>query len=211
MQWDHGSIEVNGIGLHYLVAGEGPPVLLLHGLGASSVVWWENIVPLSQHFQVYALDLPGHGDSEKPRHIDYSPWAAPRLIQEFLGALGIQRASLVGNSAGGLLAVTFARSFPEWLERLVLVDTAGLGRELPWFLRFASLPLLGELLERPNVRNTQNLLRSVLYNPRSVSDGLVTELMRVRNLPGAKQAVLQSLRKGVNLLGLRRHYLMLEG
>jgi 4,5:9,10-diseco-3-hydroxy-5,9,17-trioxoandrosta-1(10),2-diene-4-oate hydrolase len=119
-------------------------------------------------------------------------------------------ASLVGNSAGGLLSANFALAYPDRVNRLALVDAAGLGRELAPFLRLASVPLLGELLETPNVRNTRALMKSIFYTPRPLTDGLAQELMRVRNLPGAKRAVLRAIRRGVNLLGLRRELVVLH-
>lgn len=118
----------------------------------------------------------------------------------------MQSATLIGNSAGGLLAALCALSYP---EQLVLVNTAGLGRELSWFLRLASLPFIGELLYTPNVRSTRNLAKSVFYDPRSVNDDVVNELVAVRNLPEAKMAVLKGLRSGIGPLGLRKYMMVL--
>ena len=92
----------------------------------------------------------------------------------------------------------------------MLVDTAGLGRQLAWFLRLASVPLLGELLQLPNVRSAENLVKSVFYEHRPVSDAVVQELMQSRNIPQAKKATLKAIRSGMGLLGLSKRMMLLD-
>ena len=123
---EHRFVTVDGIRTHYVAAGEGEPLLLLHGLGASLMAWALNIEPLSQKFSVYAIDIPGHGDSEKP-DIDYQLPTAVDFVREFMNVLGIERASIAGSSMGGMIALRTAVEFPELVDRLVLVDAAGLG------------------------------------------------------------------------------------
>jgi pimeloyl-ACP methyl ester carboxylesterase len=91
-------VTVNGIKAHYLVAGDGRPLLLLHGLGASVATWRDNIGPLSQSFRVYALDLPGHGDSDKP-DIDYDADRVVQFIASTVESLGMDRPAIIGNSS----------------------------------------------------------------------------------------------------------------
>lgn len=203
-------ISVNGIRTHFIESGQGYPLVLVHGLGASSISWSENVDPLSRHYRVIALDVPGHGDSEKPDNVRYNMYSGANFLDAFLDTLSIPRATIVGNSAGGLIAAQFAISKPQRLDALVLVDTGGLGRELRWFLRFASLPILGEFLENTSVRNTRALLRSIFYAPRPMEDGLLQELMRVRNLPGAKTAALECIRSHINLWGMKRDSVLTE-
>ena len=89
--------------------GEGPTVFLLHGLGSSLEPWRRNVQPLADAgYRVLAPDLPGHGDSDKPVSLDYDPLAAVDFTSRLFDALGVQKASLVGNSAGGLVATMFA-------------------------------------------------------------------------------------------------------
>ena len=208
--------EVRSPGLHryvkirYVVEGKGPALILVHGLGASLAIWGENITPLSQGHTIYALDLPGHGKSEKPTQIDYGAPAGAHFLAGFMNTLGVGRATLIGNSAGGLITALCALTYPQRVERLVLVDSAGLGRQLPWFLRFSSVPFLGELLQTPNVLNAKNMIRSIFYDPRPVDRDVATELMQARNLPHAKRSVLKAIRSGVNLRGLRRNMLVLH-
>ena len=202
-------LPVRGVRVRFSQASEGTPVVLIHGLGASVVTWSENMEALAQHHQVFALDLPGHGDSDKPE-IDYSVPSGAHFLAAFLDALGLASAALIGNSVGGLLALRTALSYPQRVSHLVLVDAAGLGREVSWFLRLASLPLLGELLERPNVQSTDGLARSISSNPAAVDATVLEELKRVRNLKGAKRAVLKAIRSCIGLRGLKADHIELS-
>ena len=184
--------------------------VLVHGVGASSVVWRENISALARTHAVYAVDLPGHGKSSKPRDLDYGAVSGAHFLARFMDVLGVRSATLIGNSAGGLVTALCALSYPQRVERLVLVDTAGLGREISWFLRLASLPFVGELLHTPNIRTTRNLIKSTFYEPRSVNDDVVKEMVAIRNLPEAKRAVLKALRSAISPLGLRKPMMILQ-
>ena len=200
----HHDVTVEGLRTHYVAAGQGPPILLLHGLGASAIVWRENIDALSMHYAVYALDLPGHGDSDKPA-ASYTVQIGVRVLIGFLDALGLAQAALVGSSMGGALAVATALEHPQRVSRLVLVDAAGLGREVAPYLRVGSLPLVGEVFNRPWFGMTNKMLRGVFHNKRLATVELEEELERTRSSPGARQAELRILRHGVNLLGVRPH------
>src|SRR3972149_1693188 len=143
MDWDLRFQVVDGAKVRYAVAGQGPAVVLVHGLGACLACWWENIGPLHKHSRLYALDMPAHGESEPLPGVDHDPVKSARFLTHFMDVVGIPSASLVGNSAGGLVAAMCAFNHPKRVERLVLVDSAGLGRQVSWFLPIASLPLVG--------------------------------------------------------------------
>jgi pimeloyl-ACP methyl ester carboxylesterase len=119
-------IEVAGYRLHYVEAGSGPPVVLLHGLGADTRTWRVAIPALAAAAHVYALDQLGFGQSDKPE-ISYRVQTLVDSLAGFLDALHLDRASIVGNSLGGWVAASFAASHPERVDRLVLVDAAGYG------------------------------------------------------------------------------------
>ena len=206
---EHRFVTVNGIRTHYVAAGKGDPLLLLHGMGASLMAWALNIEPLSHKFSVYAIDIPGHGDSDKP-DLDYLLPTAVDFVREFMNVLGIERASLAGNSMGGMIALRTAVDFPELVDRLVLVDAAGLGREVAWFIRAMSLPLVGELIENPSPRNTRALLKRIFYNPDLLQESLIRELLRTRILPGSKRAVLRIIRGSIGLRGLHSKWMMAD-
>jgi pimeloyl-ACP methyl ester carboxylesterase len=107
--------------LSYAVKGEGDPLLLIHGFGAGMWVWEKQVDVLSQFYRVYALDLIGHGYSDRPK-IDYRPETYLRSVSDFMEAVGIERATLIGNSMGGGIAWALAGRFPERVEKLVLID-----------------------------------------------------------------------------------------
>jgi pimeloyl-ACP methyl ester carboxylesterase len=132
-------VELHGDRVAYRTAGEGPVILLIHGITSDSRVW-ERVMPgLARAHTVIAPDLPGHGSSDKPKG-DYSLGAHACCIRDLLLALGHDRATLVGHSLGGGIAMQFSYQFPDMCERLVLVDSGGLGREVSLLLRAASLP-----------------------------------------------------------------------
>src|SRR5919202_3647744 len=121
-------VEIDGMPIRYLAAGEGPPVVLLHGAGDNALDWRWVLFTLAATHRVFAPDLPGSPDSARPA-ADYSPAFFERFVASFLDALGIRRATFVGNSLGGLVALRLALSEPARVKVLVLVDSAGLGSE----------------------------------------------------------------------------------
>ena len=202
-------VTVDGISTHYVEAGAGRPLLLFHGLGASVATWRDNIGPLAQSFRVVAMDLPGHGDSEKP-DIDYRPEAMVRFIARFAESTGLERPAMVGNSVGGALGLMTALKYPELVSGLVLVDSASLGREISIYIRLVSVPLLGEVLESSRVGGTKFMLTKVFHDPRFATSELVDELYRSRQMRGAKEAVVRVIRRTVNLFGVRDEYVLVD-
>ncbi len=175
-------VEIHGQPVSYHRLGEGPAVLLIHGITSSSRTWRSVARKLAEQHTVIAPDLLGHGRSAKPRG-DYSLGAYASGVRDLLAVLGVQRATVVGHSLGGGIAMQFAYQFPERLDRLVLVDSGGLGEEVSVALRAATLPgaefvlpllfggitretgrLVGRLLARVGIRpnaNTTGLLEGV--------------------------------------------------
>jgi len=133
------TVDLHGKPYVYRTAGSGPLIVLLHGIAASSATW-DNVIPrLARRFKVIAPDLLGHGESAMPPG-DYSLGAYANLVRDLLVALGEERGTLVGHSLGGGVAMQFAYQFPERCERIVLVSSGGLGREVHPILRAAALP-----------------------------------------------------------------------
>ena len=201
-------ILLHGHRVFYRSAGNGPVVVLVHGITSTSATWGNLLPYLAEHFTVIAPDLLGHGESAKPRG-DYSLGAYASGIRDLLLALGHERATFVGHSLGGGVAMQLAYQFPEHCERLVLVDSGGLGRESTTLLRAASLPgselvlpLLvddrvlgigrgvGRLLGRVGLR-VHTDLGEVLRGHASLSDG------------DARAAFLHTLRTIVDPMGQR--------
>ena len=184
--------------------------MLLHGLSASWYTWCRNLEPLARAgFTVLAPDLPGYGDSDKPRDLDYTPANGAKLVNDFLDVLEVERAVVVGNSAGGLVAGLFALNYPSRVERLVLVSPAGMGKEVAWMLHLAVLPGLGEAIFRTPVFDKFDLHRLTFFNAPKFLDQVLPELRRTARLPGARRALLRSIRSSVNLFGQRRENMVL--
>ena len=138
----------------FIHVGKGPALLLIHGIGDSSDTWRELIPRLAHDHTVIAPDLLGHGRSAKPR-ADYSVAAYANAMRDLLSVIGVDRATLIGHSFGGGVAMQFAYQFPELCERLVLVSTGGVKADIHPVLRFASAPnadLILPLLQFPGAR-----------------------------------------------------------
>jgi pimeloyl-ACP methyl ester carboxylesterase len=136
-------IALHGRRVALLEAGAdsgGPVVVLLHGLASSSQTWSTVLPLLGRHAHVIAPDLLGHGKSAKPRSGDYSLGAYAAGVRDLLITLELDRATVVGHSFGGGVAMQFAYQFPELAERLVLVASGGLGKGVSFALRAATLP-----------------------------------------------------------------------
>jgi pimeloyl-ACP methyl ester carboxylesterase len=133
------TVMLHGRESGYLVGGEGPVLLLIHGMAGTCENWRGVIEPLARHHTVIAPDLPGHGLSAGGSG-DYSLGNLASGLRDLLLVLGHERATLVGHSLGGGIAMQFSYQFPELVERLVLVSSGGLGLEVSPVLRAAALP-----------------------------------------------------------------------
>jgi pimeloyl-ACP methyl ester carboxylesterase len=132
-------VTIHGHDVRYRRSGSGEPVLLIHGLAGSSRTWKPIMPALAEHHDVIAPDLLGHGESAKPVG-DYSLGAFASGLRDFLAALDVDGATIVGHSFGGGVAMQLAYQHPELCHRLVLVASGGLGREVSWLLRLVTLP-----------------------------------------------------------------------
>ena len=201
-------LTIGGVRMHYMVGGEGPPLVLLPGLASSIRASWDKLLPhLTERFRVYAVDLPGQGDSEKPTR-RYTFEYGVEAIEGFLDALRLEAAHLAGSSAGGIVALATALRHPERVLRLVLIDSAGFGREVNFGLRLLSLPIIGELVTSPRRWLIKLSLRQNVSDPSYISDDVLDEFCRVRQQPGAKEAVLSVLRHSLTLRGMRPHLVL---
>ncbi len=173
-------VEVNGIRVHYKVAGEGEPVLiLLHGFAASTFSWREVMAPLAQGRTVIAFDRPAFGLTGRPMpgewqgESPYSTAAQADLTVGLMDALGIERAILVGNSAGGTVAVLTALRYPERVEALVLVDAAiyqgGPPAWLAPLLRTPQMRHIGPLIARRIQAWGEEFARSAWHDPSGIT------------------------------------------
>jgi len=201
-------LQLHGHRVSYRTAGSGPALLLLHGIASSSETWERGAALLCERFTVIAPDLLGHGGSATPRG-DYSLGAHASGARDVANALGQERVTVVGHSLGGGIAMQFAYQFPERTERLVLVSSGGLGREVHALLRAAALPgadyVLPALTSRPLVgigRGIGGLLGRVGLEPGGDLGVLARGFASLDN-PGSRQAFLHTVRAVIEPGGQR--------
>ncbi|MCW2829593.1 MAG: hypothetical protein JWP31_285 [Aeromicrobium sp.] len=132
-------VVVHGYRRAFRITGSGPALLLLHGLACDSSTWAEVMPGLAEHFTVIAPDLLGHGESDKP-DADYSLGGYANGMRDLLTVLGIDKVTVIGHSFGGGVAMQFAYQFPDRTERVVLVSTGGLGKDVSPLVRFLTVP-----------------------------------------------------------------------
>jgi 2-hydroxy-6-oxonona-2,4-dienedioate hydrolase len=201
--------KVEGLPTRYLTAGTmGPPLVLLHGVGDNAFDWRWVMPALASTHRVYAPDLPGSGGSAKPL-TDYSPAFFTRFVGAFLDALGVERATVIGNSLGGLVGLRLALGEPERVTALGLVSSAGLGREVTYALRSMTMPGYGKLSVAWGKRRPGAAQRAlgraalVFARPRGAPRKWIKEQYRLARLPGFLEAQLATVRAQVGLKGQR--------
>lgn len=198
-------ITVDGARTRYWREGRGPAVVLVHGFAASVEMWTPVLPALAATNEVFALDLLGSGLTDKPGDRPLSPQVLAGFVQSFMATQGIERAALVGHSMGGGISLEVALAAPHLLERLVLVASTGLGQDLLFSLRAATLPVFGWLLTRPTPSTAANFLRKCVHDGTIVDDELVDRFSALGRLPGAHRAMRSQLRAAADLRGWRRH------
>lgn len=155
-------LQLHGDRIAYRDEGDGEVLLLIHGMAGSSETWRAVIPPLSKKFRVIAPDLLGHGESAKPR-TDYSLGAFAVWLRDLLDELGVSRATVVGHSLGGGVAMQFVYQHPDYAQRLILISSGGLGPDVGWVLRLLSAPgaeFVLPIIAPPPVLSVGNTLRS---------------------------------------------------
>ena len=204
--FDAWQVELHGHPVIYRTAGSGPPVVLIHGMVNSSHHWREVALRLADRYTVIAPDLIGHGDSATPRG-DYSLGAHAAVIRDLLTAIDVGGATIVGHSLGGGVAMQFFWQFPQLVERLVLVSSGGLGREVSPLLRSAALPGASVALRVVAGRRSLAALDRVAAaldasgSARGVYVRAVVRALRPLERPGSREAFLQTLRSVIDLQG----------
>ena len=204
-------VTAGGIKIRYLVMGSGPQVLLLHGFGGFLETWAFNIPPLSKRYQVYAIDLPGHGLSDKPESGYYTTAFAIESANDIMEALGVNQATLIGHSLGGAVSINIALSLPERVNKLILIDCAGLSRSLPWLYRLSSLPVLGNILMSLAVKPAlERSIKRLFYNSPVLSWEMIDIILKNASQPGVRETLKRIIRQNVRLRGPRPEALLIE-
>lgn len=161
---ERAEVSLHGHRVNFNIAGQGPPVVLIHGIAGRAAQWDQTMLMLADTHTVIAPDLLGHGESAKPRG-DYSLGAFASGIRDLLVGLDIEATSVVGHSLGGGIAMQFAYQFPERCQRLALVSSGGLGSKVNLLLRAATLP--GSELVLPVLAHAR-LLEAIGLLPRAL-------------------------------------------
>jgi pimeloyl-ACP methyl ester carboxylesterase len=207
-RFDEWQLDLHGHRAIYRIAGSGPPVVLIHGMVNSSRHWENVALRLAHDYTVIAPDLIGHGDSATPRG-DYSLGAHAASIRDLLTAIGIDRATIVGHSLGGGVAMQFFYQFPQRTERLALVSSGGLGGEVSPMLRSAAVPGASALLSLAAHPRLVTALAAAGTRLRERGSGAgvplqaVARALRPLERPGAREAFLQTLRAVIDVKGQR--------
>jgi pimeloyl-ACP methyl ester carboxylesterase len=206
MLFDEWEIELHGHRVIYRIAGDGPPVVLIHGMVNSSRHWERVALRMADRYTVVAPDLIGHGDSAAVRG-DYSLGAHACSIRDLLTTIGIERATIVGHSLGGGVAMQFFYQFPQRVQRLALVSSGGLGHDVSPLLRGAALPgaaagiwLVANRRVRAAIDRTGARLRD-RGSRRGVYLQAIARAMRPLEDAAARRAFLQTLRSVIDVRG----------
>ena len=200
----HHTVLANGIRQHYLDAGEGAPVILLHGFPETSFAWRHQIPELAANYRVIAPDLRGYGETEKPYH-GYDKRTMALDVLELMGALGLSKVALVGHDRGARVATRFAKDHPRAIDRLVVMDnvpTRIVARDFSariarayWFFIFHQVPDLPEAL----IAGREDIwLRTFFsdwtYNPYAISGEDFEVYVRAYKAPGAVRGAMADYR-----------------
>lgn len=189
-------VEVGGRKVHYIEKGEGAPVIFIHGFMYHTVMWDKNIDALAEHFKVYAIDLFGWGFSERLDETEYSFARYAGQVTGFMDALGIETASLVGQSMGGGISVYTAAHFPERVDRLILAGPAVLPYSESITARTYRLPLIGEFFNAiPGDAVQKNTLKTLwFFQGERVTDEYVQKVAQPLCIPGSYAGLMYVLR-----------------
>ena len=206
-------VKVGSINTRYWTGGEGSPVVLVHGMGGSAAGWLPSFSAFCSEHQVFALDIVGHGRTDKPdpARYNYRLTDLKNFISDFMNILKINQAHIVGHSMGGAVSLMLAINDSSRVQKLVLSDAGGLGKELHPFMRVMSIPVLGEilasrLLYTSDVKKYGEQLRSSARNATYITDELIENLHAVEQFPTKYKMFLKVLRDGVNWTGQKKNF-----
>ena len=203
---------IHGYRRAFRMAGDGPALLLIHGIGDNSSTWSEILPHLAEKYTVIAPDLLGHGRSDKPR-ADYSVAAYANGMRDLLSVLGIEKVTVIGHSLGGGVAMQFSYQFPHMVDRLILVSAGGVTRDVHPVLRLVTMPVVNEALKLLRIPGAMPVVRLAGHlighlNGTSLRPGAILhdtpDLVRVLSElpdPTAYEAYLRTLRAVVDWRG----------
>jgi len=204
-------VTVDGKKVHYVEAGNGPPIILIHGFLYHTVMWKKNIDALAEKFKVYAIDLWGWGYSERLKEKEYSFERYGKQIVGFMDALNIKKATLAGQSMGGGISVYVAAHYPERVDRLILVDPAVIPYPMTTIGKIYQFPFIGEFMNAiPGDALMKNNIKTIwFYDKNKATEEYCKEVLQPLCIMGSYAGTMFILRnvlkepyveKGANLL-----------
>ncbi|XGV99795.1 MAG: alpha/beta fold hydrolase [Leptolyngbya sp. BL-A-14] len=194
-------VNVGSVKTRYWQVGDsGSTVILLHGGGGYIELWKHNILALAEHHRVYAFDMVGAGRTDKPT-AQYTFAYMAQFTRAFMEVLDISHANLLGTSAGGGVALELTLNEPQLVDRLILVGSAGLGKEINFLLRVTTLPGLGKFFSSPSRAGIAMFCKKAVYDSTLITDEVVEEFYQMATLPGAAEATLNLGRSNFNIWG----------
>jgi len=195
------TFDYHGIKINYYEAGQGPPVLLLHGFVACAYTWRHLIPPLAAEHRVFTLDLKGHGYSDRPADGHYALSDQAEMVADFIQRQGRRDLVIMGHSMGGVIALmTYLKlrdADPGCINKLVLIDSPGYPQKLPWGLRLVKIPGLNRVLSPLlSTRFASALvLKKCYYNNEAVTEEQIDTYAYFGSLPGTAAVVRQTTRQ----------------
>ena len=196
-------VDINSVNTRYWQAGEnGSPVILVHGLGSYVESWLTLFEPLAENHRVYAFDLIGFGRTDKPKGA-YTYLFFAEFLFQFMRALKIERASIVGCSLGGGTVLQFSINHANMVDKLILIGSGGLGPRFSLALRLMTVPILGKLLSSSSRKGSYQALEYQVYDPSIIQDEWVDMDYAMSAIPGVQKKIIRTLRAGATLFGGR--------
>lgn len=172
-------ITIGEYNVRYFEEGQGETVIFIHGIGQAMYTFRKNVRVLSEHCHVIAIDLLGHGLSDKP-DIDYTINDFSKLIVDFMDAMNIEKAALLGFSTGAIIALDVAIKYPKLVSRLILLSPGGLTKTYPWQIKHLSTPILSDILFTFfNKSMLKSVIEDAYYDPSLVTSDLVRHYFKV--------------------------------
>jgi len=192
------TLTVAGLKTNLVRAGKGEPVILLHGLGASSYSWRYAVPELAKHYEVFAPDLPGFGRTDKPRDFDYSIHGMHSWIVKLMDHLGLEKARFAGNSMGGVLSLWTAMEAPSRVERMALLGTPAYIENRPKMIWPISWPVIGRLYELLLGDTALRIIAPTAFvNKERVDAALLAEYGHALKTAAGRRAVAQFVRRAI--------------
>ena len=172
-------IDIDGNSIRYFEEGQGETLILIHGIGQAMYTFRKNVRVLSEHCHVISIDLLGHGFSAKPE-IDYTIDDFSKLIVDFMDAMGIEKASLLGFSTGAVIALDVAIKYPNYVNRLFLLSPGGVTKTYPSLIKHFSTPVISDIIFTFfNKSMVKNVIEQAYYDPTLVTKDVVHHYHKV--------------------------------